>query len=151
MTFEEKFGKLSEKLRTADTSKLTESFAIQVNMTDEDCGGTFYIANIDDNFSVEPYDYRDRTAMLTAAADDIAKVFAGRLNLDNAIASGRFAVEGNTEHIRIAVSAFPKPVRKTPAAKKTAVAKDEKKTVCKKNEKAKKTDKKQNNESREHI
>ena len=149
MTFEEKFGKLSEKLRTADTSKLTESFAIQVNMTDEDCGGTFYIANIDDNFSVEPYDYRDHTAMLTAAADDIAKVFAGRLNLDNAIASGRFTVEGNPEHIRIAVSAFPKPVRKTAAKKATVVKKGEEKPVQKKaepiqkkTEKAKKTDKK---------
>ena len=147
MTFEEKFGKLSEKLRKADTSKLTESFAIQVNMTDEDCGGTFYIANIDDKFSVEPYDYRDHTAMLTAAADDIAKVFAGRLNLDNAIASGRFTVEGNPEHIRIAVSAFPKPVRKT-AAKKATVVKKEKpvrkkaEPIQKKTEKAKKTDKK---------
>ena len=118
MTFEEKFRKLSEKLYTVDTSKLGESFAIQINMTNEDCGGTFYVANINNNFSVEPYDYRDHTAMITATAEDIAKIFSGRLKLDNGIVSGRFIVEGNPEHIRIVASAFPKPAKKNSGHKK---------------------------------
>lgn len=118
MNFEEKFEKLSKKLLNADTSKFNESFAIQVNMTDEDCGGIFYIANINDVFSVQPYDYHDHTAMLTASADDALKVLTGKLSLDNGIKSGRFTVEGNPEHIRIVAAAFPKPVKKT-APKKT--------------------------------
>ena len=112
------FEKLSKKLLNADASKFNESFAIQVNMTDEDCGGIFYIANINNVFSVQPYDYHDHTAMLTALADDALKVLTGKLSLDNGIKSGRFTVEGNPEHIRIVAAAFPTPAKKT-ATKKT--------------------------------
>ena len=91
-------------------------------MSDEDCGGIFYIANIDDVFSVEPYDYHDHTAMITASADDVLKVLTGKLSLDNGIKSGRFTVEGNPEHIRIVAAAFPKPAKKT-TTKKTKKAK----------------------------
>lgn len=122
LNFEEKFEKLSKKLLCADSSKFSESFAIQVNMSDEDCGGIFYIANINDVFSVEPYDYHDHTAMITASADDVLKVLTGKLSLDNGIKSGRFTVKGNPEHIRIVAAAFPKPAKKA-TTKKTKKAK----------------------------
>ena len=42
MIFIDKFNALKKKYGKIDESKLTESFAIQVEMTDEDCGGIFY-------------------------------------------------------------------------------------------------------------
>ena len=60
MTFIEKFTELKEKYGAVDESKLSESFAIQVEMTDEDCGGKFYVAYVNGVFAVEPYDYHDR-------------------------------------------------------------------------------------------
>ena len=77
MTFEKKFSTLKTKFNKADVKKLPENFAIQFTMTDEDCGGTFYIANIDGTFSVEPYDYVDNNAAVTGASADIAKISAG--------------------------------------------------------------------------
>ena len=127
MTYEEKFSKISAKFSKAETSILTTEFAIQVNLTDADCGGAFYIANIGGVFSVEPYDYHDHTSMLTVTADDFNKIIAGKLSIDNGIANGRFEIEGNVDDIRILPGLFPKSERKTKAK---APAKETKK--CKK-------------------
>ena len=71
MTFIEKFEEIKKKIGTPDLSKLTESFAVQVNMTDADCGGAFYIAYIGGNLAIEPYDYHDHTAMIYAKSKDL--------------------------------------------------------------------------------
>ena len=76
MTYIEKFDSLKEKFAKVDTKKLSKDFAIQFTMTDEDCNGIFYIANIDGVYSVEPYDYVDNTATVTATAANIAKLDA---------------------------------------------------------------------------
>ncbi len=135
MTFEERFEKISTKFKKADTSVLTDDFAIQVNLLDEDCGGIFYIANISGNFSVEPYDYYDHTSMLSIMADDFMKLTAGSLSIDNGIAKGRFSVKGNLADIKILPTLFPKAVKKTPA-KKAPVKKTEEIKVAKTKEKA---------------
>ena len=56
MTYYEQFETLKKKILNVDETKLNKSFATQVNMTDEDCNGSFYIANMDGVFAVEPYD-----------------------------------------------------------------------------------------------
>lgn len=116
MTFIEKFESLKKKLMKADVSKLTEQFAFQVNMTDEDCGGIFYIAYINGVFAVEPYDYCDRTALLTGLSADIAKLSSGKVAVQ---------VEGNMGQVEMLAKAYEKPPvkRKTVTKKKPAAAK----------------------------
>ena len=135
MTFEKKFETLKKSFVKADLEKLTESFALQVNMTDEDCGGTFYVAYVDGTLAVEPYDYKDNTAVVTGASADVAKLAKGTVAV---------AVEGNAAQVEMFAATFVKPAAKKPAAKKAASAKKPaaKKTAAKKTTTAKKTTKK---------
>ena len=141
MEFIEKFGKLKKKFEKIDTSKIETDFAIQVNMTDEDCGGAFYIANIGGAFAVEPYDYYDCTAMITLTAGDFEKLIGRKLELDKAVADGKAVVEGSADHIKLVTELFPKPVRKAPAKKDASKLEKAapKKTAAKKTAAAKKT------------
>lgn len=140
MDFIKKFKKIKEKFNNAETANLTSDFAIQVNMTDEDCGGAFYVANIDGAFSVEPYDYIDHTAMVTAASNEFEKLIGRRIGFDTAVNSGKIVIDGNIEHVKIMTELFPKPVRK-PAAKKDVEKKTSSK-IAEKKAPAKKTTKK---------
>lgn len=138
MDFIEKFAKIKKKFDKINSSKLGEDIAIQVNMVDDDCGGAFYISNINDIFSVEPYDYHDYTAMITAKAADFEKLIGRKLELEKALADGKIAIDGNTAHVTAIVELFPKTEKKAP--KKTAVKKEkapkaEKKAEVKKAEK----------------
>ena len=126
MTYLEKFEEIKAAIGTPDVSGLTENFAVQINMTDADCGGAFYIAYRDGALAVEPYDYYDHTAMISATAEDLIGVISGKLDPVKAVLGGRISVEGNLEHIK-AIAALKKPAKK-PAAKRT----------CKKTETAKK-------------
>lgn len=113
MTFEKKFSSLKQKFIKADTSKLPASFAIQFTMTDEDCGGTFYIANIAGVFSVEPYDYVDNNAAVTAPAAAIAKIASGKV--DSAL-----DIFGDSGVVAALAGAYPAPTAKQPAKKPAA-------------------------------
>lgn len=114
MTFEKKFESLKKSLIKADTQKFTESFAFQVNIIDEDCGGAFYIAYVNGEYAVEPYDYKDRTALIIGSAADIAKLAKGIVAV---------SVEGNVSQVEMLASCFKKPVAKKSPAKKAAPAK----------------------------
>lgn len=133
MIFEKKFQEFKDKFADADTKKLTEAFAMQVNMTDEDCGGIFYIANIDGVFSVEPYDYVDRTSEIIGLSTEIKKVFAGRIGLEKAMNEGKVTVHGNPADV-----AAVQAILKKPAAKKPAKKAAEKKETAPKKETVKK-------------
>ncbi len=134
MTFEKKFETLKKSLIKADTKKFTEGFAFQVNITDEDCAGAFYIAFVNGEYSVEPYDYKDRTALLTGAADDVAKLAKGTVAV---------SVEGNVGQVEMYAASFKKPAAKKAPAKKPAAKKAEpakKEAPAKKVEEAPKTE-----------
>ena len=149
MNFIEKFAKIKKKFDKINSSKLNEDIAIQVNMVDDDCGGAFYISNINDIFSVEPYDYHDYTAMITAKAADFEKLIGRKLELEKALADGKIAIDGNTAHVTAIVELFPKTEKKAPkktAVKKEKVPKAEKKTEVKKAEKPAEPKKAENKE-----
>ena len=129
MDFITKFGKLKKKFDVIDAEKLGESVAIQVNMTDDDCGGAFYISNIEGTFSVEPYDYRDHTAMITLKAADFEKLIGRKLELSKALEKDLAQIEGAAEHIAAVLNLFPVPEKKT--AKKTTQKKTVKKAAPK--------------------
>lgn len=124
MTFEKKFASLKTKFDKADTKKLPDDFAIQLSMTDEDCGGTFYIANKNGAFSVEPYDYKDNNAAVTGAAAAIAKLATGTVD-------SSLEVYGDAAVVDALAGAYKKPAAKKPAAKKPTAKKAPCKTACK--------------------
>lgn len=128
MTFFEAFDNIKEKLSKADTSKLNGDFAMQVNMKNKDCGGTYYIAYMNGQLDVQPYDYKDHAVMITAMAGDITRIVEGRLDPVKALESGKIDVEGDlTVAAQFAGIVKPAPAKKAaakkPAAKKTTAAK----------------------------
>ena len=131
MTYTEKFQSLKTAFEKANTKKFNADFAVQITMTDEDCGGTFYIEYKNGNYAVEPYDYVDNNAALTASAASIAKLSKGTVAKD-------LSVFGDETVVSVLASAL-KPAKKTAAkkapAKKTATKKaPAKKPVAKKTE-----------------
>ncbi|MBQ8837205.1 MAG: SCP-2 sterol transfer family protein [Clostridia bacterium] len=121
MTFIEKFEQVKKKFGKVDTSRVTENFAVQVNLTDEDCGGAFFVAYIDGDVAIEPYDYYDNTAMVNIKAKDLIDAIGGKLDVVGAIMGGTIEVLGNVEHFTQMLSL------KKPAAKRTAKKADEEK------------------------
>ena len=122
MTFVEKFEQIKKKYGKLDTSRVTEDFAVQVTLTDEDCGGTFFVACLGGEAAVEPYDYVDNTASVCISAKDMIDAIGGKLDVVAAIMAGKVEVFGNAEHFMAALSL------KKPAAKRTAKKATEEKT-----------------------
>ena len=127
MTFLERFTEVKECLEKKNTKDCKERFAIQVTMTDEDCGGVFYIANTEEGFSAEPYDYRDYTAHVISDFQTLMEIMNGKKDAVKAYLAGKVRAEGNLEHIKLIAALKEKPKRKVPAKKTT-----EKKTTAKK-------------------
>lgn len=151
MTFQEAFDKLKVILLTADTAGFAEHFAIQVNLTNKDCGGIFYIEWKDGTLYVEPYDYYDRNVMVSAMAGDLTRILEGRMNPQKALESGKVQIQGDASILLSLLGSIPpapKPVRKSPVKKTAAKPAETKETATKRTtkkaagesaEKAKKT------------
>ena len=137
MTFIEKFEEIKKKIGAPDLSKLNESFAVQVNMTDADCGGAFYIAYIGGNLAIEPYDYHDHTAMIYSKSKDLIDALIGKVDMLAAVMSGKIEVYGNIDHVT-ALATLHKPRAKRAAAKKPAAKKAAEKKPAEKKPAAKK-------------
>ena len=129
MTYADAFHKIKTKLLKADTSALKDNFAIQVTIKDEEAAGTFYVAFIDGEFSVEPYDYRDNNVAIDISVDDFIKIVSGRLNKDRALASGRIDAFGDFNAVSY-IAGIVKPQPRKAAPKKEAAK--VKKTASKK-------------------
>lgn len=125
MTFEQAFSKIKEKFVKADASKAAD-FAMQITLTDEDCGGTLYAAVKDGVLAVEPYDYHDNTSVLNITKSALLALLSGRQSLDKAIADGEASVQGDASNVAELKSTIKKAA-KTPAKK--AAAKTAKKTT----------------------
>ncbi len=146
MTFEQAFQKVKAKFDKVDTSKLTSDFAIQVSMTDSDCGGIFYIQSAGGELRVEPYDYRDNTANVALKKLDLYKILDGKLSVAQAAESGKAVIYGNAADLEAAAAcivhdepapkAEKKPAVKAPkaTAKKAAAKSSAKKETVKKAE-----------------
>lgn len=138
MTFEQAFDKIKEKFAKADASKAAD-FAMQITLTDEDCGGTMYIAAKDGVLAVEPYDYHDNTSYVNITKSALLAILAGRASLDKAISDGDAMVGGDAaDNMKAAKSTIKKAAAKT-TAKKTAAKKPAAKKTAAKKPAAKKT------------
>lgn len=155
MTFENALKKIKTKFEEANAGKLAD-MAVQVTLTDEDCGGTFYFKSENGSLQVEGYDYRDNDAVIDIERKALMDILAGKSTLDEAIEKGRATAKGDFARLdtlkdaiakydapakkkavkeSVAASAVTKePARKCKAktAADTAEKKTEKKTVPKK-------------------
>ena len=138
MTFQEAFEKLKVLIMTTDTSGFEGHFAIQVNLTNKDCGGIFYIEWKDNTLYVEPYDYYDRDVIVSAMAGDLSRILSGRMNPQKALESGKVQTEGNIDVLLTVLNAIKPAPKKAPAKKATAPVAAKKEPV--KKAPAKKTD-----------
>lgn len=146
MTFIEKFNQIKKKYGKIDESKLTENFAVQVEMTDEDCGGIFYIAYMNGPFAVEPYDYYDNTAIIRLSSKVLENILSCKADPMEAFFAGEIQVEGDISHALMLVELMkkePKPRKPRKAkAEEKAEVKEEKKSAKEKAPKKEKAEKK---------
>lgn len=125
MTFEAAFKKLKEKFANVDPKKL-EDMAIQITISDEDCGGTFYAEVRNNVLAVEPYDYKDNDAVIDITKKALASILDGKSTFEKAVEKGEATVMGNIEKIasvKDAIAPAKKPAAKKATAKKAPVAK----------------------------
>lgn len=130
MTFEEMFQSAKEVLQKAVVADENAAVAVQVNVTG-DGAGIFYIKASNGVLEVEPYDYIDNDAVLTA---DSAALLTALTKADTA----SLTFEGNEEKIAamctiLATIPAPKRTRRTT---KTTTAKTTTKTAAAKKETA---------------
>ena len=128
MYFEEAFGKIKTSLGKTKVKASDNHFAIQVRMTDYDCGGTFYIEQKEGKFYVEPYNYFDFDADIEASFKDIKAIADGKLDMKEAVDDGKLIINGNLEELLSYGSQLKKPEKKV-AAKKVAAKKAATKAV----------------------
>ena len=144
MTFIEKFDALKKKYAAkADISKLKDPFiAAQITLSDEDCGGTFYVAFIDGKLHFEPYDYHDNTVGLIISSALLEDAIKGKADPVKAYLEGSLQAWGNLDHALQLIDAL-KGKKKAPAKKKAEEKAEEKKEAVKKTakKKAEKTEK----------
>ena len=79
MNFTEAFDKIKTNISDVDTEKFTRDFAIQMNLTNKDCQGTFYIEYKGDKFNVEPYNYYDNDVSVSGGYADLCKALTGKI------------------------------------------------------------------------
>ena len=95
--------------------------AVQVTLTDEDCGGTFYFKKECDTIIVEGYDYYDNDAVIDIERKVFMDILSGRKTLDNAVLKGKAVVKGDLDKLatlKDAIGEYKAPVRKTTKVKK---------------------------------
>lgn len=132
MTFENALKKIKVNFENVDTSKLAD-MAVQVTLTDEDCGGTLYFKAANGTLEVEGYDYRDNDAIIDIERKALNDILAGKITLDKAIENGVATAKGNFEKLDTLKDAITKkaPAKKAPVKKETAVKKETKKEAKK--------------------
>lgn len=144
MTFIEKFNELKEKFGTIDESKLTDPFAVQIEMTDEDCGGIFYVAYMNAPFAVEPYDYHDHTAAITVSSKLLEDILSCKADPMEAFFAGNLKVDGDVGHALMLVELMKKePKAEVKKETKKESKKEPKAKAAAEKEKAPKTKKKE--------
>ena len=136
MTFENAVKKIREKFDGVDASKLAD-MAVQVTLTDEDCGGTLYFKAADGAVDVQGYDYRDNDAVLDIERKALMDILSGKLTLDKAVEKGQATAKGNLdklESLKEAIPAYVAPAKKSAAKKAPAKKATAAKPVAKKAE-----------------
>jgi len=107
MTFNEKFEELKEKYALrADFSKINYDLAAEITLTDEDCGGVFYVARVKNKTDVQPYNYYDNTVSIKIDSVLLEQLLEGRKNPVNEFLLGNVEAEGDASHALALIDAL---------------------------------------------
>lgn len=94
MTYEEIVDKVKKEFGSADVSKYDGHLALQINITGEG-SGAFYAEINEGQLFIEPFDYKDNDAVLTASGEDIVSILSGKLGAIEAFEAGKITVDGD--------------------------------------------------------
>ncbi|MCM1333819.1 MAG: SCP2 sterol-binding domain-containing protein [Bacteroides sp.] len=94
MTFNELLEKIRERAAAIDPAGVG-FLAVQVNITDKDEGGVFYVEIKDGAINIEPYDYHDRSCDFTVSQNNFLRIMEGKLDPVVAFSTGRLKVDGD--------------------------------------------------------
>ena len=94
MTFQALLEKVRATAATLDVSG-RGFLAVQVNITDADEGGVFYVEVKDGRISVEPYEYNDRSCAITINTTNFVKLLEGKLDPVMAFTLRELKVDGD--------------------------------------------------------
>lgn len=121
MKYEQAFKKFKEKFTGVDVSEL-DDMALQITLSDEDCGGTFYAELKNHILSVEPYDYKDNDAVIDVSRAALNSILDGKTTIDEAIENGELTVHGELAKLHGLTEAVQASVKKakTERAKRAA-------------------------------
>lgn len=125
MYFQEAFEEMKKTLKKSKIKPTKDHFAIQVRITDNDCGGTFYIEQKNGEFYIEPYNYFDYDADIEVLFKNAKSIASGKTDIKNAIETGLVSVNGNVD----AIIDYCKNLKTKPRAQKKS---DSPKTSAKK-------------------
>lgn len=135
MDYFKAFEKLKTALEKAKVPVTDGHFAVQVRITDEDCGGIFYIEKKDMQLYIEPYDYYDNNVDIAASFDTFKAIFDGKTDAEDAFANGTLIINGDAEgFFAMTKPIFEKKAKKSAAKPRKTVAKTTEKkpkTACK--------------------
>lgn len=137
MTFKKVFSDLEKLIVKADHASLEGEFAFQCCVVG-DGEGTFYIAFKDGVLDVQPYDYKNHTAVFKADADTYKRILGGEMTAAEAVEKGLLSVENNESgcadiltFLSAKGTAKKTAAAKKPAAKAAAAKKPAAKTAAK--------------------
>ncbi|MCR4593716.1 MAG: SCP2 sterol-binding domain-containing protein [Clostridiales bacterium] len=99
MTYEQIVAKVKEKFAGANASKIDGVKALQINIEGKNVNGIFYIEVKDHQVNVEPYDYYDHNAVITANPTNLLKVIEGKLSAKEAYKTGKITVDGDLDAV----------------------------------------------------
>lgn len=119
MTYEELVKEISKTYDNADASAVKEHVAVQFNVYGEG-EGAFYIEASEGKVDVQPYEYYDRDAIVTATAEAIVEVTSGKTSFQKAVESSVLNVQGNLEKLYAFDQIVFKKATKKSTTKKTA-------------------------------
>lgn len=107
MTFTEKFEALKEKYAArADFSAIEQDLAAEITLTDEDCGGTFYISHLNGKTDMQPFNYYDHTVSIRIGSDLLEALLQGKKNPVNEFLLGNLEAEGEPGHALALIDAL---------------------------------------------
>ncbi len=95
MTYEQVVSKVKSKFTKVDASSIDGVVALQINLEGKNVNGIFYIEVKDHRVNVEPYEYYDRHAIVTANPTNLLKLVEGKLDPIEAYTKGKVAIDGD--------------------------------------------------------
>lgn len=104
MTYEQVVAKVKDKFANADASAIDGVVALQINLEGKNTNGVFYIEVKDHNVNVEPYDYHDRSALVTINPTNLLKLIDGKLDPIEAYTKGKVAIDGDAGAVLAVIS-----------------------------------------------